>query len=84
MKRQRAFGSSLPTWKPKSLDPVREQDCLEHNIDLVATLNPTIGDENATQIAQQAQASGRGVAQFALADGLLGRTTLPNPSGPSI
>ncbi len=42
-----------------------------HSIGLVTALNPVIGYENATRIAQKAQATGRGVADLVLEEGLL-------------
>ena len=42
-----------------------------HSIALVTALNPVIGYEKATRIAQRAQATGRGVADLILEEGLL-------------
>ena len=42
-----------------------------HSIGLVTALNPVIGYQNATRIAQKAQATGRGVADLVLEEGLL-------------
>jgi aspartate ammonia-lyase len=42
-----------------------------HSIGLVTALNPVIGYQNATRIAQTAQATGRGVADLVLEEGLL-------------
>jgi aspartate ammonia-lyase len=44
---------------------------LTHSIGLVTALNPVIGYQNATRIAQKAQATGRGVADLVLEEGLL-------------
>jgi aspartate ammonia-lyase len=42
-----------------------------HSIGLVTALNPVIGYQNATRIAQKAQTTGRGVADLVLEEGLL-------------
>jgi aspartate ammonia-lyase len=42
-----------------------------HSIGLVTALNPVIGYQNATRIAQKAQATHRGVAELVLEEGLL-------------
>jgi aspartate ammonia-lyase len=42
-----------------------------HSIGLVTALNPVIGYQNATRIAQKAQATDRGVADLVLEEGLL-------------
>ena len=53
---------------------VNEDHCrklVTHSIGLVTALNPVIGYQNATRIAQKAQATGRGVADLVLEEGLL-------------
>jgi aspartate ammonia-lyase len=47
-----------------------------HGIGLVTALNPVIGYQNATRIAQKAQATGCGVADLVLEEGLLSRAEL--------
>ncbi|HEU0306694.1 MAG TPA: aspartate ammonia-lyase [Lysobacter sp.] len=42
-----------------------------HSIGIVTALNPFIGYQNATRIAQQALATGRGVTELVLEEGLL-------------
>jgi aspartate ammonia-lyase len=42
-----------------------------HSIGIVTALNPYIGCQNATRIAQQALASGRSVTELVLEEGLL-------------
>ena len=45
-----------------------------HSIGLVTALNPVIGYQNATRIAQKAQATGRGVADLVLEEGCSARS----------
>ncbi len=51
-------------------------DMLNHSIGIVTALNPLIGYENATAVAKEAHATGKGVAEIALACGLLTREQL--------
>jgi aspartate ammonia-lyase len=46
-------------------------DMLNHSIGIVTALNPLIGYENATAVAMEAHATGKGVAEIVLARGLL-------------
>jgi aspartate ammonia-lyase len=47
-----------------------------HSIGIVTALNPYIGYHHATRIAQQALASGRGVTELVLEEGLLSADAL--------
>jgi len=47
------------------------QDIVAHSIGIVTALNPYIGYENASAVAKEAYASGKGVAEIVLAKGLL-------------
>jgi hypothetical protein len=49
---------------------------LKNSIGIVTALNPYIGYTNATQVAQQALASGRSVADIVIERGLLTRAQL--------
>jgi aspartate ammonia-lyase len=49
---------------------------LNHSIGIVTALNPLIGYENATAIAKEAYDTGKGVAEIALARGLLTKERL--------
>jgi aspartate ammonia-lyase len=51
-------------------------DMLNHSIGIVTALNPLIGYENATAIAKEAYDTGKGVAEIALARGLLTKERL--------
>ncbi|MCA2002859.1 MAG: aspartate ammonia-lyase [Chloroflexi bacterium] len=51
-------------------------DLLTRSIGIVTALNPLIGYENATAVAKEAHATGRGVAEIALERGLLTREQL--------
>ncbi len=51
----------------------RLMDIVEHSIGIVTALNPYIGYENATAVAKEAHATGKGVAEIVLARGLLTR-----------
>jgi len=46
-------------------------DIVSHSIGIVTALNPYIGYENASAVAREAYASGKGVAEIVLAKGLL-------------
>ncbi len=51
-------------------------DMLNHSIGIVTALNPLIGYENATAVAKEAHATGKGVAEIVLARGLLTKEQL--------
>ncbi len=51
-------------------------DLLNHSIGIVTALNPLIGYENATAVAKEAHATGKGVAEIVLAKGLLTKEQL--------
>lgn len=51
-------------------------DLLHQSIGIVTALNPLIGYENATAVAKEAHASGKGVAEIVLAKGLLTKEQL--------
>jgi len=51
-------------------------DMLNHSIGIVTALNPIIGYENATEVAKEAHATGKGVAEIVLARGLLTKEQL--------
>ena len=52
------------------------QRLVEDSIGLVTALNPYIGYEQATAVAREAKATGRGVSDLVLAKGLLTRSQL--------
>jgi aspartate ammonia-lyase len=54
----------------------RLSDIVSHSIGIVTALNPYIGYENASQVAKEAYATGKGVAEIVLARGLLTREQL--------
>lgn len=49
----------------------RLADIVSHSIGIVTALNPYIGYENASAVAKEAYATGKGVAEIVLAKGLL-------------
>jgi len=49
---------------------------VDHSIGLVTALNPVIGYERATEIAREAVATGRGVAEIVVEKGYLTRDQL--------
>jgi len=49
----------------------RLADIVSHSIGIVTALNPYIGYENASSVAKEAYATGKGVAEIVLAKGLL-------------
>jgi aspartate ammonia-lyase len=51
-------------------------ELLNHSIGIVTALNPLIGYENATAVAKEAHATGKGVAEIVLARGLLTKEQL--------
>jgi aspartate ammonia-lyase len=57
---------------------------VENSIGIVTALNPYIGYENATLVAKEAFASGRGVAEVVLEKGLLTREQLDNILRPEV
>lgn len=52
-------------------NPEHLNDLLHRSIGIVTALNPLIGYENATSVAKEAHATGKGVAEIVLARGLL-------------
>lgn len=54
----------------------RLQDIVSHSIGIVTALNPYIGYENASLVAREAYATGKGVAEIVLEKGLLTREQL--------
>jgi aspartate ammonia-lyase len=54
----------------------RLHDIVSHSIGIVTALNPYIGYENASLVAQEAHATGKSVAEIVLARGLLTREQL--------
>ncbi|MEI7845959.1 MAG: aspartate ammonia-lyase [Chloroflexota bacterium] len=52
------------------------QDIVSQSIGIVTALNPHIGYENASMVAKEAYATGKGVAEIVLAKGLLTREQL--------
>ncbi|BFG77503.1 aspartate ammonia-lyase [Paraburkholderia terrae] len=57
---------------------------VENSIGIVTALNPYIGYTNATQVAQEALASGRSVAEIVIEKGLLSRAQLDEILQPSM
>ena len=57
---------------------------VDNSIGVVTALNPYIGYANATQIAQEALATGRSVAELVLARGLLSRERLAEILQPDV
>src|SRR3990172_787148 len=57
---------------------------VEHSIGIVTALNPYIGYENATAIAQEAHATGQSVYDLVLAKGLLTKAQLDDVLRPEI
>jgi aspartate ammonia-lyase len=51
-------------------------DIVSHSIGIVTALNPYIGYENASAVAKEAYATGKGVAEIVLAKGLLTKEQL--------
>lgn len=60
------------------------QQIVANSIGLVTALNPYIGYENATRVAKEAHASGRGVAEIVLEMGLLTKAELDEILKPEI
>lgn len=54
----------------------RLNDIVTHSIGIVTALNPYIGYENASAVAKEAYATGKGVAEIVLAKGLLTKEQL--------
>ena len=54
----------------------RLDDIVNHSIGIVTALNPFIGYENASMVAKEAYATGKGVAEIVLSKGLLTREQL--------
>jgi aspartate ammonia-lyase len=68
--------SAADTLRTRCIDgitanPELTRAAVEHSIGLVTALNPTIGYQAATAIAQEALKSGRGVAELVLEHGLM-------------
>jgi aspartate ammonia-lyase len=59
-------------------------ELLNHSIGIVTALNPLIGYENATAVAKEAHATGRGVAEIVLERGLLTREQLDEALRPEM
>ncbi len=57
---------------------------VEHSIGIVTALNPYIGYANASSVAQEAHASGRGVYEVVLERGLLSKEVLDSVLQPEI
>jgi len=57
---------------------------VERSIGIVTALNPYIGYANATEVAAEAHASGRGVAEIVLARGLMTAETLAEALRPEV
>jgi aspartate ammonia-lyase len=57
---------------------------VERSIGIVTALNPYIGYANATSVAQEAHASGRGVYEVVLERGLLSKEVLDSVLQPEI
>ncbi|MBS1155571.1 MAG: Aspartate ammonia-lyase [Proteobacteria bacterium] len=62
----------------------RLRESVAHSIGVVTALNPYIGYENATMIAQEALVSGRGVAELVLEKGLLSAEQLAEILKPEV
>ena len=63
-------------------NPQRMRQFVEHSIGIVTALVPSIGYENATAIAKEALASGRGVYELVLERGVLSREALDRMLNP--
>ena len=59
-------------------------DLLHRSIGIVTALNPYIGYENASAVAKEAQATGKGVAEIVLAKGLLTKEQLDDILRPEV
>ncbi len=59
-------------------------DLVNHSIGIVTALNPYIGYENASAVAKEAQATGKGVAEIVLAKGLLTKEQLDDILRPEV
>jgi aspartate ammonia-lyase len=59
-------------------------DLLNHSIGIVTALNPLIGYENATAVAKEAHATGKGVAEIVMARGLLTKEQLDEVLRPEV
>jgi aspartate ammonia-lyase len=59
-------------------------DLVNRSIGIVTALNPIIGYENATAVAKEAHATGRGVAEIVLAKGLLTKEQLDDILRPEV
>ena len=62
----------------------RLADLVNRSIGIVTALNPIIGYENATAVAKEAQATGKGVAEIVLAKGLLTKEQLDDILRPEV
>jgi aspartate ammonia-lyase len=62
----------------------RLADLVNHSIGIVTALNPFIGYENASAVAKEAQATGKGVAEIVLAKGLLTKEQLDDILRPEV
>jgi aspartate ammonia-lyase len=59
-------------------------DMLNHSIGIVTALNPFIGYENASAVAKEAHATGKGVAEIVLSKGLLTKEQLDDILRPEV
>lgn len=59
-------------------------DLVNRSIGIVTALNPIIGYENATAVAKEAHATGKGVAEIVLAKGLLTKEQLDDILRPEV
>ena len=59
-------------------------DLLHRSIGIVTALNPYIGYENASAVAKEAQATGKGVAEIVLAKGMLTKEQLDDILRPEV
>jgi len=59
-------------------------DLVNRSIGIVTALNPIIGYENATAVAKEAHATGKGVAEIVLAKGLLTKEELDDILRPEV
>lgn len=62
----------------------RLSDIVSHSIGIVTALNPYIGYENASAVAKEAYASGKGVAEIVLEKGLLSKEQLDDILRPEV
>jgi aspartate ammonia-lyase len=63
-------------------NPERMREFVEHSVGIVTALVPVIGYDQATEIAREALASGRGVYELVLERGLMTREDLDRALNP--